>query len=337
MIGKILLIVFAVFILASCFVSAQEPDSGLLELKGPYLGQRPPGRMPEIFAPDIISSGVHELDITISPDLNEILFSRSGFDWYTAIIKLKRTDGVWSDPVTIEHTEKMSCKYPFISPDGSKLFFNSNLPIKSTDPAGRISNIWISEREDNSWAEPKPLGPEINTKSIEMFPSIANNGNLYFSANYESGIGKFDVYYSKYLNGVYTKPENLGANINTSFNEFHAFIANDETYIIFDANRDSGLGGNDLYISFRRDNGDWTKAINMGENINTESSDSRPYVSPDGKYLFFCSSRPNTEGLGNLWEYKNFMRRINGPGNSSQDIYWVDASIIEDLKPVGLK
>ncbi len=170
-----------------------------------------------------------------------------------------------------------------------------------------------------------------------MFSSAAGNGNLYYSSNYENNTGGFDIYRSQLIDGEYSKPENLGKNINSSFNEFHAYIAIDETYIILDSDRDGGFGNNDLYISFRKSGGGWTEAANMGDKINTEYSDMRPFVSPDGKYLFFCSNRIKSAETEDIWQYDNFMKRINGPGNSSQDIYWVSAQIIEDLKPENIK
>jgi len=75
-----------------------------------------------------------------------------------------------------------------------------------------------------------------------------------------------------------------------------------------------GYGGFDLYITFQQSNGRWIEPINMGEGINSSAYDWVPYVTPDGKYFFFNSMR-----------------------SGSWDIYWVDAKIIEDLKPKELK
>ena len=95
------------------------------------------------------------------------------------------------------------------------------------------------------------------------------------------------------------------------------FVAPDESYLIVCQNLEDSIGTFDLYIYFRKPDGSWTESINMGEGINSSSFEARPYVTPDGQYLFFTSNRPDNESLG--------------------QIYWVDAKIIETLKPDELK
>ena len=92
----------------------------------------------------------------------------------------------------------------------------------------------------------------------------------------------------------------------------HAFIAPDESYIVFDSdNRPGGQGGEgDLYVVFRNPDGSWSDAFNLGDTINTPGTNFCPMVSPDGKYLFYAASR---------------------------DIYWVSAEVIHRLRPAVAK
>jgi len=90
----------------------------------------------------------------------------------------------------------------------------------------------------------------------------------------------------------------------------NAFIAPDESYLIWDSEREDGYGDSDLYISFKQEDSSWGEAINLGDKINTGAWESNGYVTPNGKYLFF--------------------NRGVGPGNV--DIFWVDAGIIETLR-----
>ena len=126
--------------------------------------------------------------------------------------------------------------------------------------------------------------------------------------------------YSSLKDGVREEPKPFGKEINTGTWNAHPFIAPDESYIIWDGERDSGFGDNDLYISFRQQNGAWGEAINMGDKINTEAPENGASVTPDGKYLFF---NRNT-GVGD--DNRNL-------GVGDGNLYWVDAKVIENLRP----
>ena len=129
---------------------------------------------------------------------------------------------------------------------------------------------------------------------------------MFFNSKDGGGKGKSDLYYSKYENGQYKKPVNLGTPVNSKYTEFNPFIAPDESYLIFTRIGDpDGFGGSDLYISFFKKNEKWSKPLNMGEKINSNAWETCPIVSPDKKYLFF---------------------------NRSSDIYWISAKIIDDLR-----
>ena len=88
----------------------------------------------------------------------------------------------------------------------------------------------------------------------------------------------------------------------------------DESNLIFDGEREGGFGDSDLYISFRQEDGSWGTAINLGDAINTEAWEAAATVTPDGKYLFFN-------------------RNIGSDSYENVDIFWVDAKVIEDLRP----
>jgi Tol biopolymer transport system component len=115
---------------------------------------------------------------------------------------------------------------------------------------------------------------------------------------------------SEFSKDGHLDPVNLGPAVNSEKNDWDAFIAPDESYIIFSSqNRKDTLGKQDLYISYKR-NGIWTKARNMGSRVNSSSDEICPSVSLDGKYLFFTTRR-----------------------RGKADIYWIDSKIIQDLRP----
>ena len=146
-----------------------------------------------------------------------------------------------------------------------------------------------------------------------MGTSIINSGTIYFTLALE-GYGSHDIYKSQLINGKYATPEKLGPAINSSGDDWQPFIAPDESYLIFSRYEGNPKQGTlNLFISFKDPEGSWTEAVNLGKSIN-EKNAGWPYVSPDGKYFFFVSSRDN-----NSYFYK---------------VYWVDIKIIDVLRPI---
>jgi len=213
--------------------------------------------------------------------------------------------------------------------------FSSNRPLNGKGKPLNDYYTWIIEKEGDKWGNPKYLKElEDEENSFSAYPSIAKNGNIYFFSKRKDGIGREDIYMSRFVNGIYSKPTNLGNRINTKYDEIDPFIAPDESYIIFLRRSDEGYGGVDLYISFKTKDGVWTESKNMGSKINSEASEFCPTVSPDGKYFFFTSNRSTFMNYSKTpLSYEEKCKILNSPGNGNSDIYWADAKIIEDLKP----
>jgi Tol biopolymer transport system component len=195
---------------------------------------------------------------------------------------------------------------PFLSPDGKKLFFS------------RDWALWVSEKEGVSWSEPKNLGEVVNFQKRQDGPSVTKDGTLYFCSMYGDKDG---IYRAELSSGHYVKREKLGFGINSGSVDGLPYIAPDESYLIFTSFRAGSVGMSDLYISFRRSDGNWTVPKNMGIKVNSEAKEGYPYVTVDGKYFFFYSTRVSI---------LNEKRIPDGPGN----VYWIDAKIIQELKPL---
>ncbi len=148
--------------------------------------------------------------------------------------------------------------------------------------------------------------------------------------------GDCDIYVSRFKNGQYVEPEKLSTAINSEFDDWDACISPDESYIIFGSyDRPDGYGRGDLYISFHNDDGSWTEAVNMGGKVNSSEMDIAPWISFDGKYIFLSSNK-RTHASFSEWPitYDEKIRILNSPGKGNTDIYWVDAKIIEELRPM---
>ena len=268
-----------------------------------YLGQKPPGMEPEKFAPGLISlPSEYEFGSTFSRDGEEFFYSVSvngkGETRYMRLL-----DGKWTDAQVILAHASFGYNDPMLSVGEDKLYFISTLS-ETGDPGDY--DIWYIERTHGSWSEPINAGPMINTEeSNEYYISFTASGAMYFATNKAATPGRgndFDIYKSEFKYGQFQ--EAIRMPFNSEYYEADVFVAPDESYVIFAAEKPEGSGRGDLYISFQ-ENAEWTDPVNMGELINDPGHQLCPYVTYDGKYFFFTSN---------------------------QDIYWVDASIIHEYR-----
>lgn len=136
------------------------------------------------------------------------------------------------------------------------------------------------------------------------------------------------------MNGEYQQPEKLGSNVNIGKARYNAFVAADESYIIIPAyGMPDSYGGTDYYISFRDSLDNWSQPINMGPKINSDNAHEwSASVSCDGKYLFFMSAKMDNSTKIKQLSSQSLQDFYNAPMNGNSDIYWISASIIDELK-----
>ena len=288
--------------------ASEETDSADL-----YFNQPPPGDTPAVFAPGIISlEDRFEQFLLYSPDERQLVFSVTNSKWDSFTLKsLRMKNGAWTEPGTASFLGS--------SPDGLVACFSYDMKkvfFTSSRPAYPPANIWVSERGETRWSEPTMLEPPVSSDGNEFEVAISKSGTLYFSSARNGGFGDMDLYRAPLIDGKYPTIENLGPVINSSAGDDLPYIAPDESYLIFGSSREEGLGQIDLYISFQID-GEWTQPQNLGPPINSKSFDNYPFVSPDGKYLFFT-------------------RRKEWMTSEDSDIYWVSARIIDRLRKTAL-
>lgn len=275
------------------------------DLTGDYLGQAPPEDKPAIFAPGIISGKYLEHSAAVfSSDGNEVYWcSRENQEstlkiWFTKRIKNRWTKPAIFNPlgVGVNHFD------PFVSVDNKRIYFGA-------DSNGN-TDIWFVERKGNGWNKPQSISSSVNNNSGQCQASLAVNSNMYY-IDYRTIDNKWtcDILKSKFKKGNYLQPDTLPPSINSSAQDWTPYIAPDESYLIFSSNRQNEWG--DLYICFHDTQTEtWTEAINLGEPINTETQESFPYVSPDGKYLFFTRWTNEENDMDVYWVSTKFIDRL---------------------------
>ena len=300
-----------IFMGISC---AQDKTHDFPILKGPYLGQKPPGETPEVFAPGIVSTEKKEFMYGIFNNGSLIFFESSSpdlkKDWIDIpVYRMEIKNGKWTKPQKQEMTGRpWIYEYPD-APAGTKIFFAWRKNLNGSGPSMDI-DLWKAVMSSEGWLPPERLGTPVNTEKFDSWPSLSDKETLYFFSSRNGGFGKLDLYYSVLEDGEYREVENLGQDINSEEHDHDPFIAPDESYLLWCSNRSGGFGENDLYIAYKKDNGMWAGPFNLGEKVNTPANETRPYVTADGKYLFYVSDT-----------------------NGNLDIFWVSTKIIEELKP----
>lgn len=297
----ILLSVFILFLTINTSFGQQ-----LTDLYGDYLGQSPPSDTPEVFAPGIISGNKLEHSAAIfSPDGNEVYWvSRENQESKLDIWLMSRINNRWSKPEIYSPLgDSVNLFDPFLSTDGKKFYFGA-------DNNGD-ADIWFVEKQGNNWSKPQSIGSAINNINGQCQASFTNNGNAYY-LDYRTINNKWtcDILQSEFMNGEYLKPDTLPPCINSPSQDWTPYIAPDDSYLIFSSSRERKYG--DLYISFHDIiNDKWSEPVKLNDAINTSTQEAFPFVSPDGKYLFFTR-----------WTNEE----------NDMDIYWVSTKFIDRLK-----
>lgn len=286
-----------------------------------------PAKEPTLFAPGMISTGDYEGAEEFSPDGKTLYYLKltPDFNFWTMVVS-HFENGNWTPPQVAPFSGQYSDADPFITADGKRMFFISNRPLPNSKTVQKF-NIYVMDKLPNGeWGPPQNLGKPVNSETSEYFPTLTSDGTLYFGSRRAGGKGGVDLYRARFSDGKFQEPENLGDAINTQADEYEPFVSPDESYLIFMADsRPDGLGGYDLYISYR-ENGKWTKAVNLGAPINTPANELSAKISRDGRYFFWTSSRSAIDQpKAKPWTIEELTKAVRGPRNGLGDIYFIDA------------
>lgn len=280
---------------------------------------------PELYGAGLFSTGAWDFFIAYAPDERSVLFCRANDDFSTYELFESRRDasGHWTAPAHPSFATGKSNADPHFSPDGRTLFFISDRPLPG-DTSAASPDIWMVRRSPaGAWGTPERLPEPINLPGTEEWsPSVAANGDLYFGSNRPGGHGDgdFDLYVSRFRDGHYLPPENLGDALNTPAQEVEPWIAPDQSYLIFSARgRPDSAGRYDLYIS-RQERGAWRRPVPI-TTANTSAMDLNHSVSPDGAWLYFSSTRRYTGPLGPRLDWPERAEAVRGIGDGKGDVY----------------
>jgi hypothetical protein len=285
-------------------------SSGIAQGIHPYSTSGPIDA-PRIFAAGVISTELPEFATAFSPAGDMVVFNRMPADRSRIDMFMSRFEnGKWSEAELLPFSGEYRDVDPWISSDGSRLYFSSTRPGATGMQPGNW-DTWYVRIDGPEWSEPVRLGPEVNTAATEIFVSMTDSGTLYFRRSDSKSRGIFSAQADG--DGFAMPQELRGLELESAGNPM---IARDGSFLILSGNVEGRAG--ELFISFR-DGDQWTPAVNMGPSVNTQYAEFAPGISPDGKYLFFTSERPGIVDA-------------TAEGRPPGDIYQVELSSIEGIE-----
>ncbi len=294
------LLICSLLVLTGIISFPQQSD--FPKLAGLYLGQKPPGKIPELFAPGIISveENFEHSAAVFSPNGQEVFWCTNvGAHTDQRIVgnlrlyTMKMMEGKWTAPRIARFVKNIRVERPVFSPDGNKLYIEyGSDPTRESD-----CDIYVVERIGDGWSEPVPVSPLINSPAMERLHCITADGSLYFSR--DPFTRREEIFVSRWVDGEFAEPRKLDKSYNSDEYEAAILIAPDEDYMLI-SHQNTQHQDVKFSISYKKADGSWSGRMEV------------PYycggffaLSPDGKYLFFMN----------------------------EGIYWVDTSFVEDLRP----
>jgi outer membrane protein OmpA-like peptidoglycan-associated protein len=178
---------------------------------------------------------------------------------------------------------------PFISPDGNTLYFSRRNHPKNTGGIKDYQDIWISTNINGNWSKPSPLGSPINNKKANTLCSITADGSyaILLDSYKKVKTPLVQVHDSPAGWGI---PTELVIDQFANFSTYYDFFYHEQSKVLLMAIDDgSGHGDQDLHVSFKQEDGNYSRPINLGESINTKNSDFPPFLAADGRTLYFAS------------------------------------------------
>jgi hypothetical protein len=288
---------------------------------------------PEIIGEGVISTPDDEFGGSLSPDGTTIYFDVTVSPHYLYVLcESHLVNGQWQKPEVLPFSGSYRDSDPVLTPDGNTLLFASDRPRNGVE--SHSFYIWSARKTAKGWADLHPLDGPVNSEGSQVFASMANNGNLYFTSDRHPG--RFGVFRSRLVDGKYQDAEDLGPVVNPDgVYSLEALISPDESYLLIGSfGRQPSFGNSDLYISYNQ-NGTWTKPANLGPVINTAAREYSPRISPDGKWFIFTSEAGmQTEKREHPISSEEFNRKAAGTFNGLGNIYRIPLDyVLRSTKP----
>lgn len=293
----------------------------------------------ELLAPGVISTGAQETTAAISPDGQTLVFMRSDFAEKDDTLLISRRQGTqWSTPEVAPFSGEWHDSEPTFSPDGKRLYFVSNRPPRAGDAplmaemSGHRfpgTNLWYVERAaQGGWGNPVHVEGALNDGAMIYNPSIAANGDVYFSAHRTDAGRFYQVYVSRRTPQGLAPPERVALG-DIEHNRMDPAIDPDQRFIVFAGDEGDSVGRADIYIAFRQPDGGWGKPEHLPGDVNSEGLENAPSLGQRFGELYVASDRQPAPSFPKARDDANTLqRRLSGSLNGSRNLWRFDISAV---------
>lgn len=293
----------------------------------------------ELLGSGVISTGLQETSATLTPDGNTLYFMRSDFaESDDTILVSHRGAHAWSTPRVASFSGRWHDSEPALSPGGKRLYFVSNRP---THPGGSPvtaemrgyhfagTNLWYVERQsDGSWGKPVHIDGALNDGAMIYNPSVANNGDIYFSAHRKDSGKAYQIYVARRTATGYAAPRRLNLG-DIKHNRMDPSVDPDGRFLVYAGNEGDSIGRADIYITFRQADGSWGKPERLPGDVNSSALENAPSLGREFGVLYVSSSRHDKVRFPKARDdFASLQKRLQMPLNGSRNIWRVDISAV---------
>jgi Tol biopolymer transport system component len=312
------------FVLAACLVAA---FAARAQTRGELLGS------------GTISTGLQETSVALTPDGNTLYFMRSDFaERDDTILVAHREGGRWGAPQVAAFSGQWHDSEPTLSPDGRRLYFVSNRPLRAGSApltaemhghrfAG--TNLWYVERQaDGRWGAPVHVDAALNDGAMIYNPSVAANGDIYFSAHRPDSGAAYQIYVARRTAQGYAAPQRVELG-DVARNRMDPAIDPRQRFLVYAGNEGDSLGSADLYIAFRQPDGRWSKPLHLPGEVNSTALENAPSLGPHFGELFVSSNRRDEVAFPKPRDTAaTLQQRLQQPLNGSRNLWRFDIAAV---------
>jgi hypothetical protein len=289
----------------------------------------------ELVGPGTISTGLQETSAALTPDGNTLYFMRSDFaERDDTILVSQRVDGHWGAPQVAAFSGQWHDSEPTLTTDGQRLYFVSNRPVQpggapvTAEMGGHRfagTNLWYVQREaDGRWGAPVHVDGALDDGAMIYNPSVAANGDIYFSAHRPDSGAAYQIYVARHGAQGYATPQRVDLG-DIARNRMDPAIDPHQRFLIYAGNEGDSLGSADLYIAFRQPDGRWGKPEHLPGEVNSTALENAPSLGPRFGELYVASNRRDDVTFPKPRDTATTLqRRLQQPLNGSRNLWRFD-------------